>query len=263
MSTLDLLRTALEVLMLSVVIYAFIRFLQETRGSGVLKGFIFAVVVFLVGGLSLAKTLDLQRIQWIADRGMTFIVIGLLVVFQPELRQALVSLGDTGLFGALSRGPKGPTEDLVVAVERLKEKGLGAIIVIEAGDGLGGLMEGPAAVRLDATVSTALLVSLFAKESPLHDGAVLLRGDRLAAAGCVLPLSENARVAKALGTRHRAALGVTEDSDALAIVVSEETRTVSVARRGRLETDVGIERLRELLVLPVPPADGADDKEPS
>lgn len=124
-------------------------------------------------------------------------------------------------------------------------------------------MEGPAAVRLDATVSTALLVSLFAKESPLHDGAVLLRGDRLAAAGCVLPLSENARVAKALGTRHRAALGVTEDSDALAIVVSEETRTVSVARRGRLETHVGLERLRELLVLPVPPADGADDKEAS
>lgn len=263
MNTVDLLKTAIEVSILSVVIYAFIRFLQETRGSGVLKGFIFAVVVFLVGGLSLAKALDLGRIQWIADRGMTFVVIGLLIVFQPELRQALVSLGDSGFWGSLSRGPKESTEELVGAVGRLSEKGLGAIIVVEGGDGLAGLMEGPAAVRLDAAVSAALLVSLFAKDSPLHDGAVLLRDGRLAAAGCVLPLSENAKVARSLGTRHRAALGVTEDSDALAIVVSEETRRVSVARRGRLETDVSVERLRALLVLPVPSDDVADDKEPS
>lgn len=254
------LRTGVEVLILSVVIYACIRFLQETRGSGVLKGFVFVVVVFLVGGLSLAKALDLQRIQWIADRGMAFVVIGLLVVFQPELRQALVSLGDSGFMLGLSRAKKDSTEELVTAVERLSQRGLGAIIVIEGGDGLGGLMEGPAAVRIDAAVGPALVVSLFSKDSPLHDGALLLRGERIAAAGCMLPLSENATLARHLGTRHRAALGVTEDSDAIAIVVSEETHRISVARRGKLETGVSLERLREVLLLPVPPEETSDEK---
>ncbi len=254
----DWLRTAIEILILSMVIYACIRFLQETRGSGVLKGFIFVVVVFLVGGISLAKALDLQRIQWIADRGMAFVVIGLLVVFQPELRQALVSLGDSEFLLGLSRVSKGATEELVTAVDRLAKRGLGAIIVVEGGDGLGGLIEGPAAVRVDAAVGPALIVSIFSKDSPLHDGALLLRGERIVAAGCMLPLSENATLARTLGTRHRAALGVTEDSDAIAIVVSEETQRISVARRGKLETGVSLERLREVLLLPVPPEDATD-----
>jgi len=147
--------------------------------------------------------------------------------------------------GLTRRARQTDAEALVEASFSLSLRGLGALILVERGDGLGAFAEG--AVRVDAALTAPLLVTVFHKDTPLHDGAVLVRGDRIAAAGCLLPLSENPNLAQTLGTRHRAALGATEESDALAIVVSEETRRVSVARRGALELGVTPARLRELL----------------
>jgi diadenylate cyclase len=242
----DALRTAAETLVLAVVIYAFIRFLQETRGSAVLKGLVVVVVSVVVVFVALVQTLELERLRWLAERGFGGLVFALIVVFQPEIRQALVSLGESPLVRGLARGRRQTrAEEIVEAAFALAARGFGALILVERDDGLGGLAEG--AVRLDASLSSALLATVFHKDTPLHDGAVLVRGDRIVAAGCLLPLSGNPNLAQTLGTRHRAALGATEESDAIAVVVSEETRRVSVARRGALELGVTPARLRELL----------------
>jgi diadenylate cyclase len=248
----EVLRTCAEVVILGMVIYAFIRFLQQTRGSAVLKGFVIVVVLFVVGFVTLVRTAGLERLKWIADRGLQFVVFGLIVVFQPELRQALVSLGESRVIRAFSkRHRRSVTEELVQAAAKLSRAGLGAIILVERGDGIAGYAEG--ATKLDAELSASLLLTIFSRETPLHDGATIVRGDRIVAAGCLLPLSENPNLSQTLGTRHRAALGAAEESDCLAIVVSEETRRISVAQRGQLEVGVTLDRLREVLEVPPPP----------
>lgn len=248
----DTLRTCAEVVILAMVIYAFIRFLQQTRGSAVLKGFVIVVVVFLIGFVTLVRSAGLERLKWIADRGLQFILLGLIVVFQPELRQALVTLGESRVIRAFSRGNRrSVTEELVQAAARLSRNGIGAIILVERGDGIAGYTEG--ATKLDAELSSSLLLTIFSRDTPLHDGATIVRGDRIVAAGCLLPLSENPNLSQSMGTRHRAALGAAEESDCLAIVVSEETRRISVAQRGQLEVGVTLDRLREVLEVPPPP----------
>lgn len=250
----DIGRTAVEVAILTMILYAFIRFLQETRGSAVLKGFILVVAIVVVGFVTLVQALRLQHLQWIADRGLYLFLFGLLLVFQPELRQALVSLGESPLVRGFSRRVRATvTEEIVNAVEKLARMGLGALIVVERSDGIGGFAEG--AVRLDAVLSSPLLVTIFFKDNPLHDGAAIIRGDRIVAAGCLLPLSESPNLSQALGTRHRAALGAAEECDALVIIVSEETRRISLAQSGKLEIGVTPQRLREVLELPAPEAD--------
>lgn len=245
----EALRTATETLVLAALIYAFIRFLQETRGSAVLKGLVVVVATAGFAFFALVVNFELARLRWIAERGFGGLVFALIVVFQPEIRQALVSLGESPVLrGFVRRQRRTLAEEIVEAAFTLSMRGLGAIILVESGDRLGGLAEG--ATKVDARLSAALLVSIFQKDAPLHDGAVLVRGDRIVAAGCLLPLSENPNLSQALGTRHRAALGATEESDALAIVVSEETRRVSVARRGALELGLSPARLRERLEAP-------------
>jgi diadenylate cyclase len=244
------LRFGTEVLVLAILIYAFIRFLQETRGSAVLKGFVVVVIGVVVGFVLLVQTLDLTRLRWLAERGFGALVFALIVVFQAEIRQALVSLGESPWIRRfVGRGRATRVDAIVEAAFALSLRGAGAIIVVERGDGLAAMAE--SGVRVDAELSAPLLLTIFQKDTPLHDGAVLVRGDRIVAAGCLLPLSDNPNVAQALGTRHRAAMGATEESDALAVVVSEETRRVSVARRGALELGVTPARLREIVAGPV------------
>ncbi len=239
-------RTAAETFVVALVIYAFIRFLQETRGSAVLKGLVLVVVAVFLVFVGLVQTLELERLRWIAERGFGGLVFALIVVFQPEIRQALVTLGESSLVRGFARARRQTrSEEIVEAAFALSERGFGALMLIEREDGLGGFAE--SGVRLDAALTAPLLASLFFKDAPLHDGAVLIRGDRVVAAGCLLPLSEKPNLELSLGTRHRAALGATEESDALAVVVSEETRRVSVARRGALELGVSRARLRRLL----------------
>lgn len=241
----ETLRTAIEVLLLTVVIYVFIRFLQETRGSGILRGFVVFVALAAAVFVLLVETLDLQRLQWLADRGLTLFVFALVVIFQPELRQAFVRLGHNPLLRTLSRSELDVAAEICQAVERLATRRIGAIIVIERREAIAGFTEGGTTV--DAVVSAPLLVSIFWPNSPLHDGAVIVRQDRIAAAACLLPLTEKTTIAAHYGTRHRAAIGATEESDASVVVVSEETGLISLAERGQLRPVASAEELRQLL----------------
>ena len=258
-----LLKIAVEVVVLAALVYAFLRFLQDTRGSGVMRGFVFALIILGAVFLVAVEMLGLEHLAYIADQGLPLLLITLVVVFQPEIRQALVRLGESRLLrrGSRRRSQRsGVAVEVSQAAERLARRGLGGLILIEREEGIAGFAEG--ATAIDAQVSAALLVSIFFKDAPLHDGAVIVRAGRIAAAGCLLPLSENPNLPRALGTRHRAAVGATEETDAVAVVVSEETQRIAIVMRGRIEEDVTPERLRALLetdeVAAAPSAAGAE-----
>ncbi|HMS16447.1 MAG TPA: diadenylate cyclase, partial [Planctomycetota bacterium] len=184
------------------------------------------------------------------DQGLPLILIGLVVLFQPELRQVLVKVGDARLIagsrGQSLTGRERIASEIVQAAERLSRRGLGAIIVLEREIGIASFTDG--AVAMDSIVSAPLLVSIFFKDTPLHDGAVIIRGKRIAAAGAVLPLSDNLSLPVGLGTRHRAAVGATEENDALAVIVSEETQRISIAERGQVTLGVTGEQLRDAIL---------------
>jgi diadenylate cyclase len=249
-------KTVLEVLLLGIVVYLFIRFLQQTRGGGVMRGFIMVVVVLVAVIGVTVNLLHLEHLGYLTERGITIFLTGIVVLFQPELRQALVKVGDYdwGSRWGSRRADRDPDarREVLQAAKRLARRRFGALIVLEGRTGLGGLIEGGTA--LDARVSAKLLHCIFFKDSPLHDGAVLIRKGRVAAAACVLPNSESPHLSDALGMRHRAALGIAEESDALVVVVSEETARFSVAFGGKLEVHVSAERLEEILLAPEPPA---------
>jgi diadenylate cyclase len=238
-------RAGLEIVILTVVFYSVLKFLRGTRGAGILKGLGVVVALGLIGVLFLSRFLELNVIAAIASEAVAIFSFALLVIFQPEVRRALVRLGQSPLFGVFARSHKEVTNQIVDAATTLSREQVGALIAIEREVGLRSYAEG--GVRLDAEVSASLLVTLFHPNTPLHDGAVIVQGDRVIAAGCLFPLTENVDVGSGLGTRHRAAIGVTEDSDALAIVVSEETGSISIAVKGQMTRDLDPEGLRMIL----------------
>ena len=238
-------RAGIEILVLAVVIYAVLKFLRGSRGAGILKGLGVVAVFGLIGVLFLARFLELNVIGTLAAEAVGIFSFALLVIFQPEVRRALVRLGQSPLFGFFARSHKEVTNQIVDAVTTMSREKIGALVAIEREVGLRSYAEG--GVRLDAEVSSSLLVTLFQPKTPLHDGAVIIQGDRVVAAGCLFPLTENVDVGSGLGTRHRAAIGVTEDSDALAIVVSEESGNVAIALKGQMTRDLDPEGLRMIL----------------
>jgi len=238
-------RAGIEILLLTLMFYAVLCFLRGSRGAGILKGLGVVVAVGLIGVLFLARFLDLKVIGSIAAEAVAVFSFAVLVIFQPELRRALVRLGQSPFFGLFNRSQKEVTDQLIDAVATLSRQKVGALIAIEREVGLRSYAEG--GVRLDAEVTSPLLVTLFHPTTPLHDGAVILQGDRVVAAGCLFPLTENVDIGTGLGTRHRAGIGVTEDSDAIAIIVSEETGGVSIALKGQLTRDLDPEGLRMIL----------------
>lgn len=262
MTTVEAAKWILEILILTLAIYGFYGFLQRSQGSGVLRGFLVVLMVLVVGLPLVARTLDLPHLRYVADQGLPIILIGLVVLFQPELRQVLVKVGDSRIISGFRS--KSLTDrdriaaEIAQAADRLSRRGLGAIIVVEREIGIASFTDG--AVVMDSVVSAPLLVSIFFKDTPLHDGAVIISGRRIAAAGAVLPLSENPLLPRGLGTRHRAAIGATEENDAIAVVVSEETQRISVARRGRITLGVTPDQLREILA---GPADDEEEEEDS
>ncbi|HPD16979.1 MAG TPA: diadenylate cyclase CdaA [Planctomycetota bacterium] len=238
-------RAGIEIVLLALMYYVMLRFVRGSRGAGILKGLGLVVVVGLLGVLFLARFLNLQVIGGIATEVVALFGFALLVIFQPELRRALVRLGQAPLFGFLARAEKEVTDHVVEAAATLSRDQVGALIAIERDVSLRSYMEG--GVRLDADVTSALLVTIFNPNTPLHDGAVIIQGDRIVAAGCLFPLTENVEAGSGFGTRHRAAIGVTEDSDAIAIVVSEETGSISLAIKGKLSRGLDPENLRTIL----------------
>lgn len=249
MTTLDAIRYGIELILFAAAIYAFIRFLQETRGSAVLKGFMVLLIGLGVAFVPLVRFLGLEHLGYLADRGLMILLFALVVVFQPELRQALVRLGESRVFqrGAKAASDRAAvTDELVSAAERLSKRGLGAIILVERRIGISGFAE--TGVKLEALVSAPLLVSIFDKDTPLHDGAVIVRGRRILAAACLLPLTDNPNLSLQMGTRHRAGIGATEENDAVAIIVSEETKRISLAFQGRIEENLTPDGLRARLL---------------
>ncbi len=226
-------RDAVDVLLVSLILYRLFLLLKGTRAVQMLLG------LFLLAGASLAAhRLELFSLSWILDNFWSAWVLVLIILFQSELRRALTHLGHNrlfrGFFGASLEERSHVIEDVVKAAESLAARRIGALIVIERATGLRQYAE--LGVPLDALVSADLLNSLFLPYSPLHDGAVFIQGDRVVAAGCFLPLSRNVDPGRKLGTRHRAALGISEETDAVAVVVSEETGRISLAVTGHLET---------------------------
>jgi diadenylate cyclase len=234
-------REALEVVLVAYALYRVLRLFHGTRTLQILSGLAILLVVYAA-----AWALKLQLIAFLLGYVFEYGAIALLVVFAPELRSALAHLGQAR-FARVFREmeQREVAEEIIEAVERLSRSGIGAIIAIERDVPLDPWMESGSPV--EARVSADLLLTIFTPYSPLHDGAVVVRGDLIIAAGCILPLSQKPLPDRSLGTRHRAALGLSDESDALVIVVSEERSTMSVAQRGRLWRDLGAAELRDLL----------------
>jgi len=240
------LRSAIDIVVVAVVFYQFYMLIKRTRAVQLVKG----VMVLLIVSL-LANHFELVAISWLLNTLLQMFVIAIPVVFQPELRKALEQLGRGSFF---TRHPLLPgvdkleqiVEELVRCSQVLSKNRIGALIVLERKTGVQDFVE--TGIKIDGVVSSEFMVNIFIPNTPLHDGAVIIRGDRVAAAGCFLPLSQNPNIQKELGTRHRAALGLTEITDALVIVVSEETGAISVGIDGALTRFMDEKMLRELLL---------------
>ena len=217
-----------DILLVAALFYRLLILVKGTRSAQMIVGLLVIVLIGLV-----ARYFDLLAVRWIVDSLKTVWLIVFIILFQPELRHALAQFGRTRYFRSFLRGENyGVLGEVVRAVENLAQRRHGAIIVMERNVGLRNFVE--TGTRVDAKISAELLVTLFSPGSPLHDGAVIAREDTIVAASCILPLSSNPLTAVSLGTRHRAALGLSEETDAAVIVVSEQTGGISVAYRGVL-----------------------------
>lgn len=240
-----------EIFIIAFLTYWILKFIFNTRAWVLLKGIVFIAALFLVAAIFQMKT-----ILWIGERFVSVAFVGLVVVFQPELRNALEHLGTNNFFSKLlptvlrrngeDRFSKKTLNDLVSSCLDMGEVKTGALIVIEKDVALGEYIR--TGINIDAIVTRQLILNIFEKNTPLHDGAIVISGDRIVAATCYLPLSGNSTIGKELGTRHRAALGVSEVSDSVTIVVSEETGGISVAEGGKLYRHLDGDGLREILM---------------
>jgi len=240
------LKAVVEVLLIAAIIFVILQFLKGTRGAGVLKGIIFILVAVVVSLSFLSQYFHLPRIDYLLSQFLAVSVVALLILFQPELRRALVRIGQQPALRAFFRkGEAHLIREIVEAVSFLARNRIGALIVIVREVGLASYIE--EGIRLDAEVSSELLSTIFWPGSPLHDGALVIEHERVRAAGCVLPLSENPNLPTSLGTRHRAGIGITEETDSVAIIVSEETGRISLAVRGQLSDSLEPKMLRKML----------------
>lgn len=240
-----------DILLVAVIIYELLALIRGTRAAFMLVGVAALGLAFFV-----ARWGELTTLSWLITTLLPYAVFALIVVFQAEIRQALARLGRTLTFGRTLAAEADAYDDIVMAAELFSQNQTGALIVIEREIGLRTYIE--SGVAIDARLSYDLLATLFRPSAPLHDGAVIVQKDRIAAAACFLPLSMNPVLSTQLGTRHRAGIGVTEETDAVAVIVSEESGAISVAVGGKIERDLTIEQLRqrlgELMRLFVPPS---------
>lgn len=237
-------KNIIDILIVAYILYKVFMLIRETRAEQLIKGLI---LIFIVTKLS--EACGLVTLYWIIENTITVGVIALVVIFQPELRKALEHLGRSKILTKKIFESEEEIENLVgeiaTAAGDLSSTKTGALIIIEQETGLNDIVQ--SGIKIDAATSSALLENIFVENTPLHDGAVIIRKDRIVAAACVLPLTEQ-NVSNELGTRHRASIGITENSDAIAVVVSEETGTISLALNGRLTRNYTPERLKNVLI---------------
>lgn len=238
----------LDILIIAFVIYKGIELIRETRAQQLLKGIVVLFVVWLF-----AQWLDMKSLKWLMVKVVDSAILAIAIIFQPELRRALEHVGRSN-FGSLALGQSAEElrevwlrciDSICRACQTMQEQKVGALIVIERTTLLGEIIDTGTVV--DASASAALISNIFFPKSPLHDGAMIIRAGKVYAAGCILPLSSHTELGRGLGTRHRAAIGMSENSDAVVVVVSEETGIISVAENGRLTRDYNTITLRERL----------------
>ncbi len=234
-------RDIFDILAVSAFIYGILYFLRITKGLQIFKG-----IVVLAGFWLVAELLGLKTLSWVFEKLWTVGLFSLVVIFQPEIRKTLSKLGQRTGISVIKPVEERVVDRIVRACSFLSDRQIGALIVIERGQSVEGVVEG--CVLIDSLVSVELLITIFNPISPLHDGAVVVRGDRVIYASCILPLSKSPELPKKYGTRHRAALGIAEETDALAVVVSEETGEISLSVGGKLKRNLDPELLRELLL---------------
>ncbi len=234
----------LDIMIVTFLIYKAIGFIRETRAEQLAKG-----ILLLVAATLLSKVMYLYTLHWILSGLTTVGLIAIVVIFQPELRRALEHLGRSRITNVIFEVDKEEAKHMVgqmaEAVEKMSASKTGALIVIEREISLNDIVE--TGTVIDAQISEQMIGNIFYEGAPLHDGALIIRGDRLYAAGCVLPLTQNKALNKELGTRHRAGIGITENSDALVIIVSEETGIISIAQNGKLTRFLDSKNIEKML----------------
>jgi diadenylate cyclase len=232
----------LDIAIVSILIYEFLKLTRGTRAVQMAVGSLLVIGLFYVSQLA-----PLQTLNWLIRNALVYVGFAAIVIFQSDIRRALAHFGQAPFFRYFNRQQAADEtiEEIVVAATLMSQQRIGAIVAVERDIGLRNYIE--SGIPLDATLTHDLLVTIFNPDSPLHDGAVILQENRIAAAACFLPLTVNPRISRELGTRHRAALGLTEEGDAVAVVVSEETGKISIALDGKLERDLTPDALRERL----------------
>lgn len=250
----------IDIILVWILLYEVLKLFRGTRAAYIFLGILVIIFIALI-----SQFLHLDALNWILSAVWTIGLVALVIIFQPEIRKALATLGSNPMIRAFSRGESGVTVSKIVQTAfALRDRGLGGLIVIERKASLREFIEA-SGVSLDAEISVPLIVSIFTPPSPLHDGAVVIKSGRIIGARLVLPLSDSPDIEPSLGTRHRAAIGITEVSDCVAIVISEERRSVRTAVGGRLSTphtkeSLGIE-LRESLVSKTMPEEESINEE--
>jgi diadenylate cyclase len=242
---LDLLRSVVDILLVTYVIYKLIMVIRGTKAVQLLKGITVIVVVWFLSSL-----LQLKTLNFIMTQAITYGVLAIIIIFQPELRRALEQLGRGRFFSRELQEEeirKQAIEAIVKATTYMAKRRIGALISIERETGLNEYIE--TGIPIEAQITSQLLINIFIPNTPLHDGAVIIKDGEIKAAACYLPLSESPFISKELGTRHRAAIGVSEVTDCVTIVVSEETGAISITKNGEIYRNLTEERLTELLEL--------------
>lgn len=230
----------LEITVISIIFYIIYLFIEGTRTIQVIKGLLLLFAIYLISSL-----FDLPTINWLMKNIFAVIAIAMLIIFQPELRKGLAEIGRKPFFSSLHYEEVSMAPILSNAVFALAEKKIGALIAIARETGLKNYTD--TGIILDSKVSVEIIQTIFMPRTPLHDGGVIIDGTRISAAGCLFPLSQRPDISRSLGTRHRAAIGFTEETDALVIVVSEETGGVSIASQGKLSRNIEKETLGKVI----------------
>lgn len=234
----------LDILLVAIIFYKMYEMLEDTRAITIVKGLIVLMILTMAANL-----MELHAIYWMLQKFVTLLFVALPIVFQPELRRTLEHLGQGRFFGKSvflnDEEARSLVKELESAVFRLSKQKIGALIVLERDMGLNDICA--SGIQIDGLVTADFLMNVFIPNTPLHDGAIVIRGKRLIAAGCLLPLTDNHSLSSELGTRHRAAIGLSEQCDALVVVVSEETGIVSVCEEGRIVRSLDPEQLRSYL----------------
>ncbi|MEW4372604.1 diadenylate cyclase CdaA [Paenibacillus sp. WLX1005] len=235
----DSIKDIIDILIVTYIIYQLILLVRGTRAVQLLKGILVLVVVW-----ALSSWFDLYTLKWLMNQAFTFGVLAIFIIFQPELRRGLEQLGRGKIFGRTVADDEEITRmigEMIKAVNYLSRRKIGALVVFERTTGLNEYTE--SGIKMQSAISSELLINIFIPNTPLHDGAVIVQEQKIAAAACYLPLSENPFISKELGTRHRAAIGISEVGDAISLIVSEETGQVSLAMNGQVVRDINEESL--------------------